>query len=52
MNVCRDYECSRVDNRDLVDHWRKQNKDGRFVQTKSELNNINITQIDKLLGER
>ncbi|XP_023325866.1 alkaline phosphatase, partial [Eurytemora carolleeae] len=44
------FDCSRLDNKDLVEKWQKLNKNGGFVQTKSGLNNLNYTGVDKLLG--
>jgi len=44
------FDCSRLDNVDMVETWKKINKDGEFVQTRSELNNVSLTNPDKLLG--
>jgi len=54
-NVKLDYNtdgwnCSREDNKDLVKKWKKLHKKGKFVKTKSQLQNVDMDQTDHLLG--
>jgi len=45
-----DFDCAREDNKDMVKKWKKLHKKGKFVKTKSQLENIDPTEVDHLLG--
>eukprot|EP00090_Calanus_glacialis_P025255 TRINITY_DN39397_c0_g1_i1.p1 TRINITY_DN39397_c0_g1~~TRINITY_DN39397_c0_g1_i1.p1 ORF type:complete len:550 (-),score=135.67 TRINITY_DN39397_c0_g1_i1:53-1702(-) len=53
--VTLDYEtdnwnCSREDNKDMVKKWKKLHKNGQFVKTKSQLQNVDTEKTDHILG--
>ena len=45
-----DFDCAREDNKDMVKKWKKLHKKGKFVKTKSQLENIDPHEVDHLLG--
>jgi len=44
------WNCSRQDNKDLVKKWKKLHKNGAFVKTKSQLQNVDANNTDHILG--
>jgi len=44
------WNCSREDNKDMVKKWKKLHKNGEFVKTKSQLQNVDVNKTDHLLG--
>jgi len=50
LDDLEDFDCARDDNKDLVKRWKKLHKKGKFVKTKSQLENIDPVEADHLLG--
>ena len=45
-----DWDCFRADGENLVETWLSNNPQGKYVETASELNNIDVNNFDKIFG--